>query len=240
MFLNAEAIQETPMVLTKAINSSQHCQRNFDLTQTISEEHMKQLVHAVTQCPSKQNVGFYEAHFITNRNVIEAMHETTKGFTYPKDDGKGGLEVGYQSNSQVLANLVVVFTKLPIDDNMFTEEEGYSAPNGGRTDAGLEWQSDKGISDVQHMSLLRDQEQAIGIAAGYVNITAALLGYGTGCCACFNPADLKSAGNFKNQPALMMGIGFRNAKKNRRIHQTDEDFVFPTYRKQKIPTHFVS
>jgi hypothetical protein len=38
----------------------------------------------------------------------------------------------------------------------------------------------------------------------------------------------------------MMGIGFRNAKKNRRIHQTDEDFVFPTYRKQKIPTHFVS
>ena len=241
MFLNAEAykIQENPSILTKAINSSQHCQRNFDLEKQIPEKHMKQFIHAVTECPSKQNVGFYEAHFITNRDVIEAMHDTTKGFSYPKDDGNGGLEMGYQTNSQVLANLVVVFTKVPIDDNLFAEEEGYDAPNGGRTEAGLEWKSDEGISDMQHEMMLRDQQQAIGIAAGYLNVTAALLGYGTGCCACFDPNDLRKAGNFKNEPALMMGIGFRNAKKNRRIHHADDSFVFPTYKKQKIGIHYV-
>ena len=26
--------------------------------------------------------------------------------------------------------------------------------------------------------------QAVGIAAGYLNVTAAMLGYATGCCAC--------------------------------------------------------
>ena len=90
---------------------------------------MKQFIHAVTECPSKQNVGFYEAHFITNRDVIEAMHDTTKGFSYPKDDGNGGLEMGYQTNSQVLANLVVVFTKVPIDDNLFVSSNPFSVTN---------------------------------------------------------------------------------------------------------------
>ena len=241
MYLALEdAIAASPKILTKAIDRSQHCQRNFDLSKSISEEHMKELVHAVTECPSKQNVGFYEAHFITNRDVIEAMHETTKGFTYPKDDGKGGLEIGYQTNSQVLANLVVVFTKVPIDDNLFAEEEGYDVPLGGRTDAGIEWQSKDGISDMQYEMMERDQQQAIGIAAGYLNVTASLLGYGTGCCACFDPNALRDVMNIKNEPALMMGIGFKNPEKNRRVHQTDENFVFPTYKKQKIATHFVS
>ena len=86
----------------------------------------------------------------------------------------------------------------------------------------------------------RDQQQAIGIAAGYLNVTASLLGYGTGCCACFDPNALRDVMNIKNEPALMMGIGFKNPEKNRRVHQTDENFVFPTYKKQKITTHFVS
>ena len=135
MYLALEdAIAASPKILTKAIDRSQHCQRNFDLDKTISSEDMKKLTHAVTQCPSKQNVALYEAHFITNRDLIEAMHQTTQGFDYPKEDGT----VGYQTNSQVLANLVVVFTKVPIDDNLFAEEEGYDAPLGGRTDAGAE------------------------------------------------------------------------------------------------------
>ena len=235
MFLDtqAEAISDTPRILTKAIDRSQHTQRNFDLDQTISEQDMKQLVHAVTQCPSKQNVALYEAHFTTNRDIIEAMHKTTQGFDYPDEDGK----VAYQTNSQVLANLVVVFTKLPINEKLFENEEvDYSVPMGYRSNAAVEWERGE-ISDTEYKSLQRDQEQAIGIAAGYINLTASLLGYGTGCCACFNPDDLKTAGGFDNEPALMMGIGFRNPEKNRRIHQT-EDFVFPTYKKQKIQVKF--
>ena len=77
MFLEAqsEAILDTPKILTKAIDRSQHCQRNFDLSKSIPEVDMKKMVHAVTQCPSKQNVALYEAHFITNRDVIEEKTE---------------------------------------------------------------------------------------------------------------------------------------------------------------------
>ena len=32
--------------------------------------------------------------------------------------------------------------------------------------------------------VLQDKFTAIGIAAGYVNLTASLLGYETGCCSC--------------------------------------------------------
>ena len=237
MFLEAqaEAIIDTPKILTKAIDRSQHCQRNFDLSKSIPEVDMKKMVHAVTQCPSKQNVALYEAHFVTNRDVIEEMHKTTEGFDYP--DGNGG--VAYQTNSQVLANLVIVFTKLPINEKLFENEEvDYSVPLGYRSNAAVEWERGE-ISETEYTSLLRDQEQAIGIAAGYVNLTASLLGYGTGCCACFDPNDLKKAGGFDNEPALMMGIGFKNPEKNRRVHQTDENFVFPTYKKQKIATNFI-
>ena len=79
MFLEAqaEAILDTPKILTKAIDRSQHCQRNFDLSKSIPEADMKKMVHAVTQCPSKQNVALYEAHFVTNRDVIEEMSKYT-------------------------------------------------------------------------------------------------------------------------------------------------------------------
>ena len=121
MFLEAqsEAILDTPKILTKAIDRSQHCQRNFDLSKSIPEADMKKMVHAVTQCPSKQNVALYEAHFITNRDVIEEMHNTTQGFDYPDENGG----VAYQTNSQVLANLVIVFTKLPINEKLFENED---------------------------------------------------------------------------------------------------------------------
>ena len=51
--------------IEKAVIRSQHCQRNFDLEKEIPEKDLKTLVHASTQCPSKQNISFYNLHFIT-------------------------------------------------------------------------------------------------------------------------------------------------------------------------------
>ena len=59
----------------KAIIKSQHCQRNFDLSQTMPEEDIDLLVHAVTNCPSKQNIAYYKVHVITDSNDIRAIHK---------------------------------------------------------------------------------------------------------------------------------------------------------------------
>ena len=182
MFLEAqaEAIIDTPKILTKAIDRSQHCQRNFDLSKSIPEADMKKMVHAVTQCPSKQNVALYEAHFITNRDVIEEMHTTTQGFDYPDENGG----VAYQTNSQVLANLVIVFTKLPINEKLFENEEvDYSVPMGYRSNAAVEWERGE-ISETEYKFksvINKNHLNAISITHG--GYLSALIDSGAGTAA---------------------------------------------------------
>ena len=61
--------------IKKAVIKSQHCQRNWDLSKSMPKEDLDVLVFAATNCPSKQNVSFYKVHVITNRDVIEKIHE---------------------------------------------------------------------------------------------------------------------------------------------------------------------
>ena len=46
--------------LRKAISISQHCQRNWDLSQQVSKEDLDLILHAATNCTSKQNIRFYK------------------------------------------------------------------------------------------------------------------------------------------------------------------------------------
>lgn len=204
--------------ITKAIHRSQHCQRNWDLSKEIPQEDLELLVTAATQCPSKQNVAYYKAHFITNRSVIEAVHEKTNGFTTPKRT---------TTNTQVLANLLVVLEGYYAElEPTFRNDQWESVKTGTVTE---------GIMNV----IKRDQHMAVGIAAGYLNMTASLLGYSTGCCACFDPVGIKEILGLENEPVLLMGIGFKDPNLNRRIHHKDHSFVFPTKSKQAIPTNFI-
>ena len=63
--------------IVKAIHRSQHTQRNYDLSKTIPIEDLKTIITSATQCPSKQNVAFYDLYVITNRRVINDIYETT-------------------------------------------------------------------------------------------------------------------------------------------------------------------
>ena len=64
---------------------------------------------AVSQCPSKQQRIWYNVVFIKNRKIIEDIYNCTAFFDYPFEDypDKDGKEG--KTNSQVLANLLVVF-----------------------------------------------------------------------------------------------------------------------------------
>ena len=52
------------------------------------------------------NIAFYKVHFIQDRDVIEEIHEQTEGFSTKR---KKGDPVGFETNPQTLANLLVLF-----------------------------------------------------------------------------------------------------------------------------------
>ena len=206
------------------IQKSQHCHRNWDLTKTIPAEDIDLLVEAVTQCPSKQNAAFYKCHFITNRDVIEQVYDTTSGFEFPTT---------MQKNPQVLANLLVVFEQLTLQDmlainvdsvylNTYFEE--FRHPHGL-------------ISDLAKKRILIDMHMSIGIATGYLNLLANQLGYATGYCGCFDIDSLKSVLGIQGQPIVMLGIGYGNITKNRRVHQLKPEIRYPTKIKVTIPVN---
>lgn len=211
--------------IRKAVLKSQHCQRNFDLSRNIQEEDIELLKVAVSQCPSKQNLAFYKVHFILDRDIIEKIYEQTKGFGIDPDN--------YQTNSQCLANLLVLFeANSPYE---LTKGEDLKIRN-EQVKALAETQED---TEKSLSILKRDRDQAVGIAAGYLNLTASLLGYVTGCCACFNKEKVQSILSLKNEPLLLMGIGFKDFSRNRREHHKDKNFVFPSFKKQPVEVHTI-
>jgi nitroreductase len=205
--------------IEKAIHRSQHCQRNWDLSKEIPQDDLDLILTSVTQCPSKQNIAHYKVHAITNRDIIEAIHSHTVGFAVTYTPYVA------ETNSQVLANLLLVFEAYEVNVDGDTvasrNDETRMLKNGGLTDSAA-------------ALLLRDRHMAVGIAAGYCNMTSSLLGYSTGCCACFDSEKIQKILGLDNEIILMMGVGFKNPDMNRRIHHTNHNFMFPTKTKQPI------
>ena len=203
--------------LHKAIHKSQHCQRNWDLNKQIPQADVDTILEAITQCPSKQNRAFYKVHVITNRDIIEKVHANTIGFgAYPSKDDPSKLEA--KTNPQVLANMLIVFEAQDTDKGTTRHPAGVA-------------------HDIKD-DYIRDRHIALGIAAGYCNLTSALLGYSTGCCQCFNPFEMAELLGLNNEVLLMMGVGFRG-NKNRRFHHAEEGFMFPTIKKDTIKVNFI-
>tara|TARA_B100000959_G_scaffold282813_1_gene350105 strand:- start:1178 stop:1822 length:645 start_codon:yes stop_codon:yes gene_type:complete len=206
-------------MLRESIHESQKCQRNWDLTKPMDPDDEDLIVEAAKNAPSKQNLNYYKMKVIKNREVIEKIHNRTKGFgpiytSYDPEIPESGSyspetdEGQFYTNSQVMANMVIAFCK---DEPTLVREENddYS----------------------------QDRDMAIGIAAGYVNVIATQLGYATGCCKCFDDKEIGEI--LGDKPILLMGVGHPDKTKNRRQHHT-EDFKFPTLKKyKKIDTQYV-
>lgn len=198
-------------MIKKSIHKSQHCQRNWDLNRQISEEDLQVLETAVTACPSKQNIVFYKPYFIQDRNVIEQIHATTNGFTVNYETGEN------QTNSQTLANLLVVLVE---DTTWFdAKTRNVEMKNSQQT-------------NVEDKSMQKNKLLSVGVAAGYLNLTATMLGFSTGCCTCFNGDEIQKILGIDDSVMLLMGIGYPDDGKNRREHHSDQNFMFPTFSKK--------
>jgi nitroreductase len=192
----------------KSVIKSQHCQRNWDLSQPIPKTDIDLMIHAATQCPSKQNNAFYGLSVVQDRNIIEQIHNYTFGFRMFNEEQE------IITNSQVLANILFVFTDAESSSRVLDKNE-------------LDEDSDQTI-------IQRDANIALGIASGYLNLTSTMLGYSTGCCQCLDPEPIKDILQTDRKILLLMGVGHKNPNLNRRIHHADNDKIFYSIPKEPI------
>ena len=193
--------------LEKTIQKSQHCNRNWDLTKQISAEDLETMKVSVTQCGSKQNRVFYKVLFTQDREKIEKIHDLTDGFMY---NFKEQLST---TNSQVLANTLFAFVR---DRDKHSQTRTYE-----------EWTSGGNRTE-------KDEDRSLGIAAGYLTLTANLLGYDTGCCQCMHGAGVAEILGVEEEVLLLMGIGYRDKTRSRLEHHKNPDFKFKTFSKEII------
>ena len=197
--------------LERTIAKSQQCNRNWDLSKQIPAEDIKTMKQSVTQCSSKQNRVFYKVLYTQDRDKIEAIHNATDGFTYglQKDEDDNYLTT---TNPQVLANTLFVLAK--------DRDESMTARTAEENDFGIE----DGKTQM-------DEDRSIGIAAGYLTLTANLLGYESGCCQCFNEAKVKDVLGLDDDVFLLMGVGYGDKTRGRKEHHNDPSFIFPSLKK---------
>ena len=221
------------------ITQTQYCQRNWDTTKSIPQEHIDFFSDVARLCPSKQNYAFYNLKFITDRNTIEQIHDATGangkihsdhipdhhltlgfGVRLDRTQPTGPGNIKSYTNPQTLANLLVVY--------------GYSIP----------YEKQKSLKDKFghfNYAFQRDADMAIGISLGYLYYVAHSLGYKTGGCACLTKPDVRDILNEDEDylPAVMLGIGFPDENRNSREHHTDPTFTFPQKPKEEIKIEFI-
>ena len=194
--------------LKDTVIKGQKCQRNWDLSKQIPKEDLDVIVHAATQCPSKQNLDLYSLLVIQNRGIQEKIYENT--WTRP------GEEIG-RYNPQVLANALLVFLpKNPSNKNRNIE-----------------------VRKEDERRLNIDRHQAVGVAAGFVNVISQSLGYSTGCNLCFNKESIRKILNIDVDPVLMMGVGFKDESRNRRMEHV-KDTKVQSFSKLPIPVEYIT
>ncbi len=205
--------------IKKAVIRSQHCQRNFDLSREVPQEDIELMVYAATNCPSKQNLSFYTLHVVTDRELIAKIHALSTGVTANNvETGEREIET---TNSQTLANVLFVYERKKLED---------------LTPKAIEkWMR---ADEAETAVFERDVNTALGISAGYVNFIASMMGYATGCCQCFQKDQIKDLMGLKYGPDLLMGIGYTDESRNRRIHATQPDLMFPTRKKEVIEVFY--
>lgn len=186
----------------KAITTIRQCQRNWDLTKDIPDEHIEHWIYIAKNSPSKQDEGYYNVRVITNKELIQQLSKHTWGKTVKMP------QMPYQvvaRNSQMAASVYILFT----EKHSVTPREIDIA---GRT-----------ILSNNYVKL-RNAAIAAGMAGALVAQSAASLGYKTGFNT--NHSEPKIWHDTLKIPfpkeTLLFGIGIGFAQEGRDRNETDE------------------
>jgi nitroreductase len=144
----------------KVVDIIRRCQRNWDRSKQIPEEHLDHWIYLAQHSPSKQDEAYYNMYVITNSDLIDKLSAQTWGYHV---SGVGFAEIfpAVVRNPQVAASAYLVFTsKKP-------KTMRNSNPDGT-------------LRDINYPGRKINQVMAIGIAMGIIAFSAGNLGYVTG------------------------------------------------------------
>ena len=199
--------------LKNAVYITQRAQRNYDLSKSIPQADLDTLIYTAINSPSKQNETHFKLKVYTDPNLIHNIYDCTKRFglytreTFDKMYKDNGTEVignnKYEiKNSQILSNVVFVYCD---DEDNLRGGDQVIASRG------------KASENTRNL-FTRLKNFSIGISSGQLSLVAALLGYKTGFCSAFVIPELKAI--TKDDPRVIVGIGYENSNMDRRLHGT--------------------
>jgi len=171
--------------LIPAAEVTELCQRNWDHSNPIPEEHIEEILGVATRMPTKQSIPIYEIAISTNKKLNKQMVRMANDPRTPSSKGR---------NAQVSAPLLLMWLSDP-NAPQFNQDKCYEA------------------TGIQFKSNPTDVDLAVGISAGGASLAAANLGYKTGFCGCFqlpHMINLAAKGNPEvkgKELHLMLGIG---------------------------------
>ena len=202
--------------LKNAVDITQRAQRNYDLSKSIPQADLDTLIYTALNSPSKQNETHFKLKVYTDPNLIHNIYDCTKRFgligdnfdKMYKDTDKGviGNNKYEVKNSQVLANVVFVYCDEDQQDEDNLRGSEQIIANRGNA------------SEETTNFFTRLKNFSIGISSGQLSLVAALLGYKTGFCSGYSTSQLKAV--IKDEPRLLVGIGYENSNMDRRLHGT--------------------
>ncbi len=181
------------MIKTQLITASEnaeHCQRNWDHSQSIPLEDVQALVDISTNMPTKQNEDYYQLVVSVNSELNRLIYD----ISIDPDNSRT-----IHRNAQADAHAVFVWFLNPPEKLGMTETENR-----------------KGFFDNFRLNA----KTAIGISSGAVAISACQMGYRTGFNQCFESYKLKdlliewgieSLSTANNTPELILGVGIPQA-----------------------------
>ena len=199
--------------LKNAVYITQRAQRNYDLSKSIPQADLDTLIYTAINSPSKQNETHFKLKVYTDPNLIHNIYDCTKRFglfnnaVFDKmykdtDEGVVGNNKYEVKNSQVLANVVFVYC----DDEDDLRGGDQVIANRGNA------------SEETRNFFTRLKNFSIGVSSGQLSLVAALLGYKTGFCSAYYLSQLRAI--VKDEPKLIVGIGYENSNMDRRLHGT--------------------
>jgi nitroreductase len=198
------------------IDTIRRCQRNWDHSKCIPEEHINHWIYIATNAPSKQDVSYYNLYCITDKEKIQLLLDHTWGHTLQIAPG---VLRGIVRNPQVAANVCFLFAfKMPAV-NRQTHQNGKKYDQTGK----------------DQLTITMHGHVAIGIASGLVAQSAATLGYKTGFNSCFGQKDFANNKILKSELGisgdetiiLALGIGYPQEGRQRYEHNETEFLVGP-------------
>ena len=210
--------------LHSAILRSQACQRNYDFSKQIPQEHIDLLVHAATQAPTKQNYSYFDLYVVTDRERIKKITELTLGATVRNTQTE---EPKLVYNEQVNAHVLFIFDlkslKLMSQDYQDDQEiQEHDDPA-----------QYKRANESTFRIFASDRDRSVGICSGQVALAASLLGYTSGYCQCFDYDDLREELNMRGDIGLMLGVGIPDESKPRLEHPDLPGWNFMKKRRDK-------